>query len=114
MHALRLRALEGRSVSSKSLQGSETEARELLGLGGTTENSVSPTRGHSFALQGRFALFVTNCFAIVQNVERLFDLVGGGDGGWGVDHGTTKTTSSSDKAMKQSFQKQDKTVTSFR
>jgi len=56
----------------------------------------------------------TNYPDIVQNVERLFDLVGGGDGGWGVDHGTTKTTSSSDKAMKQSFQKQDKTVTSFR
>ena len=46
----RLRALEGTRVNSKrTLWGSETETRKLLG--GTKENSVSLMRGHWIALQ---------------------------------------------------------------
>ena len=41
--------LRGAVSAPKALQGSETETRELLG--GTEENSVSPMRGHWFALQ---------------------------------------------------------------
>ena len=41
-----LRVLEGHRVSSKALQGSETETRKLLG--GTEEKNVSSTRGHWF------------------------------------------------------------------
>ena len=41
--------LKGAVSAQKALQGSETEPRELLG--GTEENSVSPMRGHRFALQ---------------------------------------------------------------
>ena len=45
-HVLRLRALEGRCISLKSIQGSET--RKLLG--GTEEKSIFSMRGHGFAL----------------------------------------------------------------
>ena len=41
--------LKGAMSAQKALQGSERETRELLG--GTTENSVSPTRGHCFFYQ---------------------------------------------------------------
>ena len=40
---------KGAVSAQKALRGSETETRELLG--GTEENSVSPMRGHWFALQ---------------------------------------------------------------
>ena len=47
--------MKGTGSAQKALQGSETETRELLG--GTTENSVSPMRGHYFALQANKLFF---------------------------------------------------------
>ena len=41
--------LKGAVSAQKALQGSKAETREFLG--GTEENSVSPMRGHWFALQ---------------------------------------------------------------
>ena len=43
-HGVSLGPLKAALSAQKALQGSETETRELLG--GTEENSVSPTRGH--------------------------------------------------------------------
>ena len=43
MHGVRLRPWRGTMSAQKALQGSETEKSELLG--GTEENSVSPTKG---------------------------------------------------------------------
>ena len=47
--------LQGAASAQKAFQGSETETRELLG--GTTENSVSPVRGHLFAIQANQCFF---------------------------------------------------------
>ena len=46
---------KGAVSAQKALRGSETETRELLG--GTEENSVSPMRGHWFALQANQWVF---------------------------------------------------------
>ena len=48
-------SLKGAVLAQKALQGSETETRELLE--GTEENSVSPMRGHCFALQANQRFF---------------------------------------------------------
>ena len=50
--------LKGAVSAQKAFQGSETETRELLGGTGTEENSVSPTRGHWFALQANQWFFL--------------------------------------------------------
>ena len=44
-----LRAVKDHCVAQKGLQGSETEAKELLG--GMEDESVSPTRVQRFALE---------------------------------------------------------------
>ena len=49
MHEASQGPLKGAISAQKAHQGSETETRELLG--GTTENSISPTRDHWFALK---------------------------------------------------------------
>ena len=49
---------KGAVSAPKALRGSETETRELLG--GTQENSVSPKRGHRFALQAINDFFTKN------------------------------------------------------
>ena len=55
MHEASQGPFKGAVSAQKAIQGSETETRELLG--GTTENSVSPTRGHWFALQANQDFF---------------------------------------------------------
>ena len=50
MHEATRGPLKGDVSAQKALQGSETDMRELLG--GTEENSVSPTRGIYFVQKG--------------------------------------------------------------
>ena len=52
MHEASQGPLKDAVSSKKALQGFETEMRELLR--GTEEKSVSPTRGHWFALQANY------------------------------------------------------------
>ena len=52
----------------KALRGSETETRELLG--GTEENSVSPMRGHWFALQANQWVFTKSQQNRIELVAR--------------------------------------------
>ena len=56
-HEARLMAIQGRRVAKKSVQGSDTERRDFLR--GMEEKSISPMRGHWFALQANQYIFLT-------------------------------------------------------
>ena len=59
---------KGAVSAQKALRGSETETRELLG--GTEENSVSPMRGHWFALQANQWFFTKRKQKKIELVAR--------------------------------------------
>ena len=54
-HEISQGSLKGAVTAQKALQGSETELRALPG--GTEEKSVSPTKGHLFALNANQYFF---------------------------------------------------------
>ena len=67
-HEARRGPMKGAVSTQKALQGSETETRELLG--GTTENSVSPMRGHWFALLANQSFFIKRKQKKIELVAR--------------------------------------------